>query len=176
MGIVTQDDDFRIQGSSLLVTELEKMGACKEFLITIPTSKSWENIEYNKELLRTSTSKVIVMYLISISPHIYERLSVSDMKGKVWIKSTVQENELKQSNLGLSQTVSIFRSKVIILGFSEFLDWMHPSRRCLWRHFGKKILGVSGQVKNLVYKVAQTLERSNFAQKQSIYKDSTWVL
>ncbi|ELW64882.1 Extracellular calcium-sensing receptor [Tupaia chinensis] len=130
VGIVTQDDDFGIQGSSLLITELEKIGACKEFFITISISKSSEKIQHEyKKQLRTSTSKVIVMFLNSMSfPHIYEGLSVSDIRGKIWIRSNVQENEVQQSNLGMSQTISILRSKVIIPGFSEFLNQMHPSR------------------------------------------------
>ncbi|KAF5918242.1 hypothetical protein HPG69_002884 [Diceros bicornis minor] len=109
VGIVTQDDDFGIQGSSLLITELEKMGACKEFLITIPTSKSWENIEYNKELLRASTAKVIVMFLISLSvPCTYERVSLSDIRGKIWIRSSVQENEVKLSNYKENMFIKTF--------------------------------------------------------------------
>ena len=67
-----------------MITELDKVGAYKKFLIIIPTSKSWENMEYNKELLRVSTSKVIVMFLNSMRfPHIYERLPVSDIRGKI---------------------------------------------------------------------------------------------
>ncbi|XP_044524418.1 vomeronasal type-2 receptor 26-like [Gracilinanus agilis] len=133
VGIVSSDDDYGNQGSSLMRDELEKFGICQEFLIVFPAFHFPEKFQQNQCLFQKSTAKVIIT-ILSNSNYLefLHFFSPNDISGKIWIRSYVLTgtpwNELMRYNSDFPQIISISLNQPTIQGFPKFFRQLHPDR------------------------------------------------
>ncbi|XP_043849896.1 vomeronasal type-2 receptor 26-like [Dromiciops gliroides] len=129
VGIVFHDDDFGHEGSSLMTDELEKFGICWEFLIDIPTFQFPERFHQVLFMFQKSTAKVIIAILSSWTfINFLDFFSLSDISGKIWIRSDVQWDEKMGHNLDVPQIISISSPQPTAQGFPKFVSHMDPNR------------------------------------------------
>ncbi|XP_031817556.1 vomeronasal type-2 receptor 26-like [Sarcophilus harrisii] len=128
VAVVSHDDNFGHQSSSLMRTELEKFGICWEFFIDIPTFQFPERLQHGLDMLKKSTAKVFITILSTWTFLDLDFFSLSDIAGKIWLRSYVEWKELIRHNPNVPQIISISLPQPTTQGLPKFFSHLHPDR------------------------------------------------
>ncbi|XP_078509312.1 extracellular calcium-sensing receptor-like [Lissotriton helveticus] len=132
IGILASDNDFGLQHGQNLLKDAPKSGICVEFYETLATVTTQKSISRVVNVIRWSTSSVIVCF--TFSPQMISLLKVisaQNIVGKVWIASTswlTSVFALKDLWPTLHGTVGFAVYSGEIPMFKEFLYSIHPSK------------------------------------------------
>ncbi|XP_043929661.1 extracellular calcium-sensing receptor-like [Protopterus annectens] len=131
VGILSDSNDYGLQGSLIVKEEIVKAGACIAFLETIPTVYSEKKSEHISEIIRKSSANVIVIFSIDTDLYpIMEVIARNNVSGKVWVAS----DDWAQSSLftkkdflkTLQGTLGFVVRRGDISGFNEFIYSLSP--------------------------------------------------
>ncbi|XP_043929457.1 extracellular calcium-sensing receptor-like [Protopterus annectens] len=131
VGILVDSTDYGQQGGQTVKEELIKAGACIEFFQTIPTPLSKMHMQYITEVIRKSTTNVIVVYAtdFNIYPIMLEFAKLN-VNGKVWIATDSWANSPVFSNkdffVTLQGTLAFMIRRGEMSGFKEFIYGLNP--------------------------------------------------
>ncbi|XP_043929406.1 extracellular calcium-sensing receptor-like [Protopterus annectens] len=131
VGLLSDSNDYGLQGSLTVKEELVKAGACIAFFETIPAVYSEAKIQHISETIRKSSANVIVIY--SIDTDLYPVMEVTarnNVSGKVWVAS----NDWAQSYLfakneflrTLQGTLGFVVRRGNMPGFNKFIYRLNP--------------------------------------------------
>ncbi|KAM4663637.1 extracellular calcium-sensing receptor-like [Discoglossus pictus] len=133
IGIIASDNDLGSIRSQMLTKEIELNGGCVEFTEILPTYSSMESILRILQVIKQSSSKVIVVYstIENLTPLI-EKVSVHNITDKVWISSSswlVSSDFPKKEILAtLNGSLGVMPQNGKIPGLKEFLYSIHPTK------------------------------------------------
>ncbi|KAM4663633.1 extracellular calcium-sensing receptor-like [Discoglossus pictus] len=133
IGIIASDNDLGSIRSQMLTKEIELNGGCVEFTEILPTYSSMESILHILNVIKQSSSKVIVVYstIENLIPLI-ETVSVHNVTDKVWISSSSwsvsSDFSKKESLTTLNGSLGVMPQSGNIPGLKEFLYSIHPTK------------------------------------------------
>ncbi|XP_029440277.1 extracellular calcium-sensing receptor-like [Rhinatrema bivittatum] len=133
VGILAEDNDYGQIGTQMLKQELIKNGICVAFYETIPLFYSEEKIKQIVEVVKRTTTRVIVVF--STDNNLYPvmlAIARSEVMGKVWIATEgwamspiLNKKEFSKT---LKGTIALSVPTGNIPGFKEYLYNLHPFR------------------------------------------------
>ncbi|XP_029435435.1 extracellular calcium-sensing receptor-like [Rhinatrema bivittatum] len=132
VGIIASDNDYGVQGSQMLQTEIERSGGCIEFLERIPVYLSQERVNQIVEVIKVSSANIIVVYChIGFVVPVFEEVAKLNIRGKVWVGATsfiiTPDLFAKDTWLSLNGTIALALHVGEIPEFKEFVHTIHPS-------------------------------------------------
>nr|XP_044989215.1 vomeronasal type-2 receptor 1-like [Jaculus jaculus] len=161
VGILSQDDDFGQQASSLISQELSQAGVCIEFHLQVPSQESSEKTEAIVQKMLRCTAKVVLVFLSNSNFQlILYRLRDLRVAGQVWVSKGALHMALALTIPGVSQVLQgsfglLYHSSQA-RGFPEYLAQLRPSRTpedmfmesfwestfgCTWPHRNSTVTG-----------------------------------
>nr|XP_044990165.1 vomeronasal type-2 receptor 26-like [Jaculus jaculus] len=161
VGILSQDDDFGQQASSVVTQELAQAGVCIEFNLHVPSQESLEKTQTIVLKMQRCTAKVVLVFLNSLYFQlILYRLLDLHVAGQVWVSPDALHMALALSVPHVSQVLQgsfslLFHSSQA-RGFPEYLAQLSPSRNpedmfiesfwestfgCTWPHRNSTVTG-----------------------------------
>ncbi|XP_030042462.1 extracellular calcium-sensing receptor [Microcaecilia unicolor] len=131
VGIIASDNDYGVQGSQRLQTEIERSGGCVEFLERVPIYQTKERVTQIVEMIKRSTAHIIVIYChVGFIVPVFEEVAKRNIHGKVWLGTTsfiiTPDLFTKDTWLSLNGTLALALHVVEIPGFKEFVHSIHP--------------------------------------------------
>ncbi|XP_069072198.1 extracellular calcium-sensing receptor-like [Pleurodeles waltl] len=133
VGLLVDDSDYGQHGFTLLKEKLVMAGTCIEFSEYILTSRVDKNALRIVQVLKTSTTKVVIIFSndIDLAPVLNE-LVREDITGKIWVASdgwsTSVLFSMERYSKFLAGTIGIESHSEEILGFKTYLSNLHPLR------------------------------------------------
>ncbi|XP_029441503.1 extracellular calcium-sensing receptor-like [Rhinatrema bivittatum] len=131
VGILAEDNDYGQIGTQMLKEELVKAGVCIAFYETIPLFYSPEKIQRILEVVKKTTTRVIVVF--STANNLYPvmlAIAKSELSGKVWIATDGWADyaifSKKEFLKTLKGTIALSVPKGNIPRFKEYLYDLHP--------------------------------------------------
>ncbi|XP_078509303.1 extracellular calcium-sensing receptor-like [Lissotriton helveticus] len=133
IGILASDNDYGVENGQKLLAEAPKSGICVEFLETLATKTTKKSLSRVIDVIRQSTSKVIVCF--TFSPQMIQflkEISAQSITGKVWIANTSWFPSPVFALSDLWQTLhgtvgfAVYSGEIPM--FKEFLYSIHPSK------------------------------------------------
>nr|XP_015216167.1 PREDICTED: extracellular calcium-sensing receptor-like [Lepisosteus oculatus] len=133
VGTIRVDNDYGHNGMATFVEAAEKEGICIEYSEVVHQSHSRERILKNVEVIKKSTSKVIVAFLEQGDVIVLiKELSLQNVTGLQWIGSeawiTASDVSTAEGYEVLTGSMGFAVTKNKIDGFREFLLNVHPSK------------------------------------------------
>ncbi|XP_069498696.1 extracellular calcium-sensing receptor-like [Ambystoma mexicanum] len=131
VGILAEESDYGLQGSQVLVNQLQEAGHCVAFFKLLPMVISKDNLHHLVTTLRTSTANVIVVFatVYFLTP-VMDVFARDGLQGKVWLASdgwtinTILNKLYHQKTL--QGTIGFSPKSGKIPGLEDFLYRVHP--------------------------------------------------
>nr|XP_006637510.1 PREDICTED: extracellular calcium-sensing receptor-like [Lepisosteus oculatus] len=133
VGTIRSDNDYGHNGMATFVEAAEKEGICIEYSEVVHQSHSRQKILKNIEVIKKSTSKVIVAFLEEGDINaLIKELSFQNVTGLQWVGSegwiTASDVATAEGYKVLSGSIGFTVVKSEIDGLREFLMSVHPSQ------------------------------------------------
>ncbi|XP_069053366.1 extracellular calcium-sensing receptor-like [Lepisosteus oculatus] len=158
VGAICSDNDYGNNGMATFVQAAQEQGVCVEYSESFFRTNSREDILRIVEIIKTSSSKVIVAFISYLDMEVLLReLSLQNVTGLQWIGS---ESWISESNIATAHWSHILLGsmgfaipKVKIRGLEEFLLNVHPSLNIsiyneLWETIFKCRLTIKDTIEN----------------------------
>ncbi|XP_063127918.1 vomeronasal 2 receptor 36 isoform X2 [Rattus norvegicus] len=131
--ILSQDDDFGEQASSLATQQLSAAGVCIEFHLHVPSQESLGKIEETVQKMQKCTARVVLVFLNNSNFQlILSGLLAASVSGQVWVSNGILHIAMALSIPGISQvlqgTLGLLYDCSRAIGFPDFLAHLRPSQ------------------------------------------------
>ncbi|XP_075715699.1 extracellular calcium-sensing receptor-like [Rhinoderma darwinii] len=132
VGLLAVDNDYGQQGIQLVKQEIVKAGACVAFSENIITSQPDHNAPHIVNVLKTSTTKIVVVFspAINLVP-ILDEMMRHNVTKKIFVASEAWSTSslfsMGRLSESLSGTIGLAFYSGTIPKFREFLNKIHPS-------------------------------------------------
>ncbi|XP_030050745.1 vomeronasal type-2 receptor 26-like [Microcaecilia unicolor] len=129
VGIFASDDENSMKGVQILREGIEESGGCIEFIETFSQSKSilLQDLEAISKTIRTSSTKVIILYCNTDHTEIIKYTPIWEPPGKVWIIAAEWLFILPSYNIDRKNTLAFAVTKKTIPSFHKFVREVNPA-------------------------------------------------